>query len=211
MNVLIVDDHPLVCSGIKNILISEADIKTVEQANDVRTALERLSEQYFDLVLVDMRLKNESGLDFISAAKSKNLGSKFVILSSSSSSRDFEKALEVGIDGYILKDAFPEDIVYALKTVLRGRKYFDPAFVEQGGLQSQQHSKGAEGMESLSRREIEVLECLGKGLSNKSIAEKLFISENTVKKHISSILAKLGLDDRTQAALYINRLKDDRT
>lgn len=209
MKVLIVDDHPLVCSGIKNILISEVDIENVEQANDIKTAMESMSTQAFDLALVDMRLKNENGLDFISYAKANYPNSKFMILSSSSSPSDFERAIQAGVDGYILKDAFPEDIVYAVKAVLRGRKYFDPVFMERKNFLIDQNSQGFTTDSTLSHREKEILDCLGKGLNNKSIAHKLYISENTVKKHISSILAKLNLEDRTQAALYVNKANRD--
>jgi two-component system nitrate/nitrite response regulator NarL len=208
MNVLIVDDHPLVCSGIRNILISEENIANVMQANDIKTAMELMSTHSFHLALVDMRLKNETGVDFIENAKSRYPECKFVVLSSSSTAKDFEKAIKAGVDGYILKDAFPEDIIYAVNTVLRGRKYFDPVFMEKktdpdpGQPLKSPH-------ELLSPREMEVLFCLGAGLSNKKIADKLFISENTVKKHVSQILAKLNLADRTQAALYASKIKNN--
>lgn len=208
MNVLIVDDHPLVCSGIRNILISEENIANVMQANNIKTAMELMSTHNFNLALVDMRLKNETGVDFIEDAKSRYPECKFVVLSSSSTAKDFEKAIKAGVDGYILKDAFPEDIIYAVNTVLRGRKYFDPVFMEKKtDPDPGQPLKSSH--ELLSPREMEVLFCLGAGLSNKKIADKLFISENTVKKHVSQILAKLNLADRTQAALYASKIKNN--
>ena len=207
MNVLIVDDHPLVCSGIRNILLSEQEIGNIMQANDIRTAMGLMEKNGVDLALVDMRLKDESGVDFVQAAKARHPGCKFVILSSSSTAGDFDRAMHANVDGYILKDAFPEDIVYAVKTVLRGRKYFDPVFLEKMNATHQAPpSGGAE--DQLSPREEEILDCLGKGMSNKSIADKLFISENTVKKHVSSILTKLNLRDRTQAALFISKASE---
>ncbi|NLZ92891.1 MAG: response regulator transcription factor [Firmicutes bacterium] len=202
MNILIVDDHPLVCNGISNILRREDEIDSIKQANDIKTAMAVMSEQPIDLALVDMKLKNEKGIDFISLAKNKYPKCKFVVLSSSAAPADFEQALGAGVDGYILKDAFPEDIVYAVKTVLKGRKYFDPAFVEK-----QTHNKQVEEQSDiLSPREMEVLLCLAEGMSNKKIADKLFISENTVKKHVSRILEKMNFADRTQAALYANQI-----
>jgi two-component system nitrate/nitrite response regulator NarL len=208
MNVLIVDDHPLVCSGIRNILISEENIANVMQANNIKTAMELMSTHNFNLALVDMRLKNETGVDFIENAKSRYPECKFVVLSSSSTAKDFEKAIKAGVDGYILKDAFPEDIIYAVNTVLRGRKYFDPVFMEKK-TDSSPSQPLKSSHELLSPREMEVLFCLGAGLSNKKIADKLFISENTVKKHVSQILAKLNLADRTQAALYASKIKNN--
>lgn len=210
MNILIVDDHPLVCIGIRNILISEQDINNVNFAHDVKSALELMSNNDYNLALVDIRLKDQSGIDFIRMAKEKFPNCKYVILSSSSSTEDFDRAMKLNIDGYILKDAFTEDIVYAVKSVIRGRKYFDPVFLERINtpVQSQtvQQSEGED--ELLTPREAEILDCLGKGMSNKSIAEKLYISENTVKKHVSSILAKLNLSNRLQAAIYVNKGKN---
>jgi len=169
MHVLIVDDHPLVCNGIRTILTAEQEIENVMQANDIKTALDLMSEHYFNLVLVDMRLKNENGIDFIERAKHLYPQCKFIILSSSSMAEDFEKAIKAEVDGYILKDAFPEDIVYAIKTVSKGRKYFDPVFMEKRN--DPGHSIEPKGFwEILSPREREVLFCLGKGLSNKKSA-----------------------------------------
>lgn len=207
MNVLIIDDHPLVCNGIMAILISEQNIKNVLQANDIKTAMNLMAEHHVDLALVDMRLKNENGIDFINKAKALYPDCQFVVLSSSSRSEDFERAMNAGISGYILKDAFAEDILYAVKTILKGRKYFDPVFMENN-VPSDHGGESAGLHELLSPREAEVLAFLAQGLSNKKIADKLYISENTVKKHVSQILTKLDLSDRTQAALYANKHKN---
>lgn len=209
MNLLIVDDHPLVCSGIKNILSSEKEFSNIIESNDIKTALELMSKMDISLSLVDVRLKDECGIDFIKAAKESCPSCKFIVLSSSSDPYDFDRAVQAGADGYILKDAFPEDIIYAVKTVLRGRKYYDPVFMENRVTDSRQDID-LKTDEILSPREAEILECLGIGLSNRDISRKLYISENTVKKHISSILAKLNLNDRTQAALFFSKMNDRR-
>ena len=201
------DDHPLVFSGVRDILLSEENISDVMQASDIETAISLLSKHCFDLALVDMRLKNETGVEFIEKAKPRYPDCKYVILSSSSTAGDFEKAIKAGVDGYILKDAFPEEIIYAVNMILRGRKYFDPVFMEKK-IDSGSGQLSQNPDEPLSPRETEVLFCLGEGLSNKIIADKLFISENTVKKHVSQILAKLNLADRTQAALYASKIKN---
>ncbi len=200
MNLLILDDHPLVCSGIRSILISEQEITDVKQANDIKTALYIMSCNAIDLVLVDMKLKDQSGIDFVNSAKKTYPNCKYVILSSSSANEDFDRAISAEVDGYILKDSYPEDIVYAVKSVLKGRKYFDPLFIENKTSHVSENTN-----DPLSPRETEILECLGLGMSNKDIAQKLYISESTVKKHVSSILAKLNLNDRTQAALYTKK------
>lgn len=201
MIILIVDDHPLVCRGIRNILLTEKDIDDVMEANDIQSALMMMTEYEFSLALVDIRLKNESGIDFIKIAKKNYPRCKYVILSSSSAAKDFDMAMEMDVDGYILKDALPEDIIYAVKSILRGKKYFDSVFMKKRIF--------FDPVDQLSPREKEILECIAEGFSNKVIAEKLYISENTVKKHVSNILSKLNLEDRLQAALYFNKSSDN--
>lgn len=208
MNILIVDDHPLVYSGLRNILMSDDDIDEVMQANDIKTGLELMKRYTFALALVDMRLKEESGIDFIIEAKAKYPNCKYVVLSSSSAAGDFDNAMGANVDGYILKDAFPDDIMYAVKSVIRGRKYFDPMFLEKMS-KSRMAENSSRSTNLLSPRETEILGCLGKGMSNKDIADALFISENTVKKHVSRILTKLDFSDRTQAALFFSKTYDE--
>lgn len=208
MNILIVDDHPLVYSGLRNILMSDDDIDEVMQANDIKTGLELMKRYTFALALVDMRLKEESGIDFIIEAKAKYPNCKYVVLSSSSAAGDFDNAMQANVDGYILKDAFPDDIMYAVKSVIRGRKYFDPMFLEKMS-RSRMAENSSRSTNLLSPRETEILGCLGKGMSNKDIADALFISENTVKKHVSRILTKLDFSDRTQAALFFSKTYDE--
>lgn len=210
MNILIVDDHPLVYSGLRNILMSDDDIDEVMQANDIKTGLELMKRYTFALALVDMRLKEESGIDFIIEAKAKYPNCKYVVLSSSSAAGDFDNAMGANVDGYILKDAFPDDIMYAVKSVIRGRKYFDPMFLEKMS-RSRMAENSSRSTNLLSPRETEILGCLGKGMSNKDIADALFISENTVKKHVSRILTKLDFSDRTQAALFFSKTYNEET
>lgn len=209
MKILIVDDHPLVYSGLQSILLSEDYIDEVIHANDIKSGLEMMKKYNFALVLVDMKLKGENGIDFITEAKKKYPECKFVVLSSSSAAGDFDNAMRANVDGYILKDAFPDDILYAVKSVIRGRKYFDPVFLEKMNTSRMSINSIGNG-NLLSPREIEILGCLGKGMSNKDIAEMLFISENTVKKHVSRILSKLNFRDRTQAALYFSKTFEKR-
>ena len=195
MNILIIDDHPLVCQGIKNILLTQVDIVNVFEANDIDGALTIMSEHKIGLALVDVRLKGEDGIDFIIEAKKRFKDVKYVVLSSSSTADDFNRAMDAKVDGYILKDSLPEDIIYAVRTVLRGRKHFDPIFLDM-----------EDPLDELSPREKEILECIAKGLTNKDIADKLFISENTVKRHVTSILSKLNLENRIQAAMHFKSI-----
>lgn len=199
MKLLIVDDHPLVIEGLMGILSTESTIGLVEQAATKEEAVSKILSQNPDIVLLDIRLGDESGLDVIPMIREEKGESKFIILTSSWDADDFARAEGLGVDGYILKHAYPEEILLGIKLVSRGRKYYDPIILEMI-----LKERDASMVEDLTAREQDVLRELGKGASNKQIAESLFITEYTVKKHVSRILAKLGLMDRTQAALYVN-------
>ncbi|MFY9176407.1 MAG: response regulator transcription factor [Caldicoprobacterales bacterium] len=199
MKVLIVDDHPLVREGLAAILSNEAYIASIEQAAACNEAVEKIQQLDPDIVLLDLRLDRECGLDLIPKIRGNKNKCKYVVLTSSSDRNDFKRAENLGVDGYILKDAYPEEILLGLKLISRGRKYYDP-----GILEIILKKEDMDPIEELTIREQEVLRELGKGMTNKQIAQNLFITEYTVKKHVSQILAKLGLADRTQAALYAN-------
>lgn len=196
MKFVCVDDFPLSIQGLIAILGSEDGFEFVGQASSVNEARDVIAKTRPDVVILDLMLKGESGLDVLIDMKKSNISCKYVVLTFSHNPEDFMRANDLGIDGYILKEAMPEEIVNAVRSVARGRKYYDPAVIEWVLKKQNQH------VEQLTTREQEVLSALGAGLSNKDIAERLYITEYTVKKHVSRILAKLGLSCRTQAALY---------
>lgn len=200
MNVLIVDDHPLVRKGVSYALSYEDDIDTILEASNICEAINLINYKKPDIAIVDLNLCKEDGLEIIKTAKNKGTNTKFIILTSSLKKEDFIRSSEAGVDGYILKDAFAEDIMYAIHVVLRGKKFIDPEITKY-----QVESISDNGFSELTHREYEVLVELGKGLSNYEISKELFISENTVKKHVSSILLKLQLTHRTQVALLVNQ------
>ncbi len=200
MNVLIVDDHPLVRKGISFALSCEKDIDNILESSNICEAINLINSKNPDLVIVDLNLGKENGLEIIKIAKNNGMNTKFIILTSSLKKEDFTKSTEMGVDGYILKDAFAEDIMYAIHVVLRGKKFIDPEIVKY-----QVESSSGNEFSELTPREYDVLVELGKGLSNYEISKELFISENTVKKHVSNILLKLQLTHRTQVALLVNQ------
>ena len=200
MRLLVVDDHPLVRKGIISTLSLEQGIEDIQEASGVDEAVAAISKGKPDITIVDLNLGNEDGLDVISKAKQKKLNSKFVVLTSSSKREDFERAQRMNVDGYILKEAFTEDIIYAFKVIARGKSFYDATIVK---LKLNQERNPI--LEELTQRELEVFKELGKGYSNKQIAKCLFIAENTVKKHVSTILDKLGFEHRTEAAIEASK------
>lgn len=203
MKILIADDHPLVRKGLSSALILEDGIDEVFEAANVGEAVNMISRLNPDISVIDLRLGLEDGLEIVSIAKAKKLMTKFIVLTSSSKREDFVRAQDTGVEGYILKESFIEDIIYAFHIVARGKKFIDPEMLNY-------KLGNTQNVDMLTAREQEVLYELGKGLSNDRIAKKLFISEHTVKKHISCILSKLSLSSRTEAALYVNNMLTDR-
>ena len=197
MKVLLVDDHPMVRKGLLSVLSMEEQIDEIKEASDAAGAIRMVSFFHPNIMIVDLRLGKDDGLEVVKKAKEINKDTKTIILTSSSKKDDFLRAQEIGVDGYILKDAYTEDILYAFRVVARGKKFFDPELIKYEGDQNDE-------LKELTQREKEVLFEIGKGLSNTQIPESLYISENTVKKHISSIFSKLGLSHRLEAAVFVN-------
>lgn len=203
MKVVIIDDHPLIRKGLKSLFSLNESIDVLGEATTKREALELLSIEKPDIAIVDLRLGEDSGLELIMEAFRSGITCKFVILTSSTNEDDFNNAKEIGVAGYLLKEALPEELLHALQIISKGRKYYDPSVLDL--LMKESSPADEDGhIEQLTPKEKEILIELGKGHSNKEISKSLYITEFTVKKHVSQVFAKLGLADRTQAALYAN-------
>ncbi len=200
IKVIIVDDHPLVKEGVEAVIRLEPDLELAAAAGRVKEALQLIHSQLPDVALVDLRLQEEHGLELVKKGRDINSHTRYLILTSYATEEEIRRAMEEKVEGYILKEALPEELTSAIRRVARGKNYFDPAVVQYA--LEYRHKNKAEGLGELTSRELEVLKSLARGLSNRDIAEKLVISEHTVKKHIGQILEKLQLRDRTQAALY---------
>lgn len=203
MKVVIVDDHPLVRRGLTSILSLDGSMEVLGEAANSKEALDLFSRVQPDLALIDLRLGVESGLDLITEAIRQGVTCKFVVLTSSTEEDDFRRAKELGVAGYVLKEALPEELLHALLIISKGRKYYDQGVLDLV-MKSREPLEEYGHVEKLTPKEMEVLMELGKGHSNKEISQILYITEYTVKKHVSQVLAKLGLADRTHAALYAN-------
>lgn len=195
MRIGIIDDHPLVRQGLISILSLHEDFEIMGEATNCQEGIVMIMKNRPELVLIDLKLGDECGLDIIREVKNK-IETKFVILTSSAEQSDFVQAEILDVDGYILKEALPEELIYGLRLISKGRKYYDP------GLVSLQMKRDNDPIDLLTQREKEVLLALAEGLSNKEISQKLYVTEHTVKKHVSQILAKLDLADRTHAIIF---------
>jgi len=201
MKIVIVDDHPLVRRGLASVISMQPDVQFAGEATNGQEAFDVIEATNPDIVLIDLKLVDESGLDVIKTARARGIVSKFILLTSSASRENFLRAEEVLVDGYVLKEALPEELLFAIQLVHKGRKYYDPGLMEE-----KMRISGSSPTDELTPKEKEVLIELGQGACNRTIATHLFISEFTVKKHVSQILAKLQVNDRTQAALYANTI-----
>ncbi len=199
MKIIIVDDHALVRKGVEMVANLEDDIEIVGSASNGQEALELIEKFKPQVALVDLRLPGEHGLDIIKNARNVSRECKYIVLTSYATEEEIRRAMAEEVDGYILKEAFPEELLSAIRLVDKGRKYFDPAVIQHA---MEYNHKNEKDISTLTRREMEVLSALARGLNNRAIAENLVISEHTVKKHIGQILEKLNLQDRTQAALF---------
>ncbi len=197
MRIVIVDDHPVVRQGVQETLGTEEDMEVVGVAGSCSEGVDAIVSSRPDVAVVDMKIPGGSGLELIRQARKKVPECRFVILSSYASRENISGAVSENVEGYVLKEALPEELLNAIRLVARGRRYYDPEIMDSIVSKAEK-----DPLKDLSARELEILQTLAEGLSNKAIAERHYISENTVKKHIASILGKMEFRDRTQAALY---------
>lgn len=199
--IMVLDDHPIAREGLEAIIKMYRPEEEIVQAGTVKEAITIMDMQKIDMVFVDINLGEGSGFNFLEWLEPEQSEVKVFMITSSSSESDFLHARALGVDAYLLKDAFIDDIVYSLKVIERGGKFYSSDLVDQMG----QLSEDEKLLETLTKRELEVLFFLNKGYSNAKIGEELFVSEGTVKKHISNILGKLGLENRMEAGLFSSR------
>ncbi|MBI3450370.1 MAG: response regulator transcription factor [Acidobacteria bacterium] len=193
IRVLVADDHPVFRDGIRAIVNAESDLEVVAEASDGRDAVAKFKEHRPEVVLMDLRMPGLEGADAIAAILRVAPDARILVLTTFDGDEDIHRALRLGAKAYLLKDAFREEILEAIRAVHAGKKYIPPAVA--ACLAERPIGR------DLTVREIDVLELIAQGLSNKEIGGSLEISEATVKSHVNSILAKLGAPDRTSAAL----------
>lgn len=210
INVLLVDDHSMIREGLKQLLELDGDIKVVGEAGNGEMGLRLIDSLQPDVVLLDINMPEVNGLEVLEKLRNKGSKQKVLILTIHNEVEYLMKAIEIGVSGYVLKDSESAVLKKAIYAVKSGENFIDatmtPLLKEQNYLKEIQREVRSKD-KLLSTREIEVLCSLAEGLYNKEIASKLQISEKTVKNHVSNIFKKIGVSDRTQAAVYAIRHK----
>jgi DNA-binding NarL/FixJ family response regulator len=201
IRVLIVDDHTVVRQGLRFLLQQEADIEIVGEAADGAQAIGMVRDQVPAVVLLDLLMPNTDGLTALREIKRFSPATQVVILTSHQGDDQLFEAIKAGAISYVLKTAGVEAVMESVRAAARGESMLDPS-VAAKVLQEMRRRRDRDPVDQLSPREIEVLTALARGRSNKEIAKDLSIGEETVKTHVSNILSKLHLADRTQAAIY---------
>ena len=200
IRVLIVDDHPVVRQGLRVLLEVQDGIEVTGEAGDGPTALARAAEQQPDVILLDLKLPGLDGLAVLEQLK--HTTAKVLVLTSLTDPVAAGRAMREGAAGVLYKDVDPDALVRAIRAVHDGHLLLA---AEAAGILLQPATGPGRGLDALTAREREVLAELAQGRSNREIARALHVAEKTVKAHVSSVLAKLGVQDRTQAALFAVR------
>lgn len=201
IRVVLVDDHAVLRAGLAALLAATEDIVCVGTAGDGPTALQIIEHVAPDVVVLDLSMPGQSGVDVLRALRARNSTARVLVLTSFSEEELVVEAVQAGADGYLLKQSEAETILDGIRSAAAGAAPVDPT-VARSLLQSLRvHGQG----ELLTEREREVLELVRQGQPNKSIARRLDISEHTVKAHVTRILQRIGVSDRTQAALWAER------
>ncbi len=208
IRVVLADDHPIVRDGLRKLLSLEEDIEVVGEASDGREALQVVQDTEPDVVILDLRMPNLDGLSALQAMQQSNRKTRVIVLTASEDKNEFVQAMKLGCSGIVLKQTAPELIVKSIRKVHAGEIWLDShttaAVMRQFAQPGEMIGGPGKNRERspLSQREREIVGLVAQGYKNKEMAEKMFISEQTVKNHLHNIFDKLGVSDRLELALY---------
>jgi len=211
IKIVIADDHALLRQGIRNVLELEDDLQVIGEAGDGEEAVEKAVTLAPDILLLDINMPKINGLEVIKQVSEQQKKVRIIVLTMHDDENYVIEVIKAGAVGYLLKDIEPGMLVKAIRTVHDGESFIYPSLAKKlFGEINRQHVRNLEAAkmverskeERLSYRELEVLEMVCKGLSNHEVAKNLFLSEKTVKNHLTNIFRKIGVTDRTQAVLY---------
>lgn len=205
INVLIVDDHPVVRRGLRTLIASEDGMKPVGEATNGLEAVEQVRVLQPDVILLDLVMPKMGGLEAIIAIKKETPTARILVLTSFAEDEKVFPAMKAGALGYLLKDSSPDDLIEAIRNVYQGASSLHPTIARKLIDEFSQPAGPHTSSDPLTEREADVLKLVARGLTNQEIADQLVISEWTVRTHVRNILEKLHLANRTQAALYALR------
>ncbi len=205
IRILIVDDHAVVREGLRSLINSEPGMEVVGEAADGVEAVLRTRSLVPDVIVLDLAMPRQDGLQAISTLRAENPQTRILVLTSFGEDDMVFPAIKRGAMGYLLKDSSPEDLLHAIRDVYAGDSSLHPAIAHKLIRQFSEPPPETTPVEPLTEREIEVLRWVAQGMCNEEIADRLDISERTVRSHMTNILGKLQLTNRTQAALYALR------
>ena len=200
IRVVLVDDHAVIRAGLEQLLAGTPDIEVVGQADNGRTAVDVVRRLRPDVVLMDLQMPGVDGVAATRMMMEEQLGVDVLVLTSFSDSERIVAAIDAGAVGYLLKDADPEDVLQGIRAVTRGGSPIHPR-----AARTLLGIRAGSSQVQLTSRETEILRLVREGLANKQIARRLDITERTVKAHLTSAFARIGVADRTQAALWVER------
>ncbi|HLR34731.1 MAG TPA: response regulator transcription factor [Tissierellales bacterium] len=203
ITVIIVDDHALMREGLMKILEMDDNIDVIGEASNGKEGMEKILEYKPDIVLLDINMPKMNGVEVLRRAKDLGLESKIIMLTIHDDREYLQETIRIGANGYVLKDSDVDSLIKAIKDVSKGKTYIQPSIaillIDE---MNEEDNEVAMKIESLTKREYEILIVIAEGLNNREIAERLFISEKTVKNHVSNIFRKLEVNDRIQAAIF---------
>ena len=205
IRVLIVDDHAIVREGQRALIDTEPGMTVVGEAKDGVEAVEMAHTLHPDVILLDLLMPRKDGIAVIEEIKAEDPEARFLVLTSFTEDERVYAAIKAGAMGYLLKDSSPQEILASIRDVYRGEMSMRPSIAAKLMRELQRSSDLSPTDEPLTAREVEILKLVAQGLPNQEIADRLVISERTVRTHVTHILSKLHLANRTQAALYALR------
>lgn len=202
IRVMITDDHSLIREGLKQLLEFDGSIEIVGEASNGVECLEKIKECNPEVLLLDINMPEKNGIEVLKQMKAENSQIKVLILTVHNEMDYLMKAIDIGVDGYILKDSESSELKKAIRAVKDGENYIQPSLIPALNSQLLNRDTDKDRISLLTNRELEVLVQVANGMFNKEIATNLNISERTVKNHISNIFKKIDVSDRTQAAVF---------
>lgn len=202
IKVMLADDHVLMREGIRQLLEFDGSIEVIAEANDGEECIEKLKEVHPQILLLDINMPKKNGIEVLEEIKKSNINVKVLILTVHNEIEYLLKSVDIGVNGYILKDSESVELKKAINVIISGESYIQPKLIPALNNRLVARNIDKDKIESLTGRELEVLAQVANGMFNKEIAISLNISERTVKNHISNIFKKIGVSDRTQAAVF---------